>query len=334
MRNLSVLVMIVAAMLLAAGCPKGEKPAPADGSATNSMAPSGSNTAASSSESTGSETAAQPPAGSEGASATSNNGAAGSAPAGESAAAADPSLLAGEWFAMFGRQDEGIVEDAWKTNHRIKFDKEGNVVFTLSINGKPQDVQGKYAAASGVVKLTLSAVKSVKSGLSHIAPLGIGRNEEVGLLKQAGRNEEIGLDKKSDVPDAAGNITRDVKYAVYGGFLMLSDSYDHLLIYGKFPGNQAPPAPDLAGAWTASIGANTGIATTNAWDGKQLTFDLGPQGKFTGTLVHGFVVGSIQRTPGLSLAALFPQGSDQLKGVYMPDPYLEFKTDLELVRAK
>jgi hypothetical protein len=324
MRNLTVLVMIAAAMLLGAGCPKGEKPAPPAGSTTNTPAPSGGD-AAPGSDSTGSETTSALPTG-------SGDGAA--TPAGETAAATDPSLLAGEWFAMFGRQDEGIVEDAWKTNQRVKFDKQGQVVFELDINGKPGTVQGTYSAASGVVTLKLPAVKSVQSGLSHMAPLGIGRNEEVGLLKQADRNEEIGLDKKSGAADATGNISRDVKFAVYGGFLMLSDSFDHLLIYGKFPAGQQAPVPDLAGAWTANIGTSTGLDTTGAWDGKQLTFDLGPEGKFTGTLVHGFVVGALRRTHGISLTALFPQDNDKLKGVYIPDPYLELKTDLELVRSK
>lgn len=332
MRNLSVLVVVAAALLLGAGCPKGDKPAAPAGSATSGSASAGGEAAAPGGDSTGSQTAAQLPPGSEETSATPDAGAAAGSSSG-AAKASDPSLLAGEWFALFGRQDEGIVEDAWKTNQRVKFDKQGQVVFSLNIQGKPGDVQGTYTAADGTIKLTISAAKSVQSGLSHLVPLGIGRNEEVGLLKQAGRNEEIGLNK-TGAPDASGNIMRDVKYAVFGGFLMLSDSFDHLLVYGKMPAGQEAPAPDLAGAWTANFGASSGIDTIGAWDGKQLTFDLGSEGKFAGTLVHGFVVGAIKRTSGTSLAALFPQDSNRLKGVYMPDPYLEFKTDLELVRAK
>lgn len=333
MRYLFVLVLIAAAMLLGTGCPKTDKPAPADGSAASGQAPANSDTAASTGESTGSTTASEVPAGNDD-TAASTPGAAAPSSTGETAKSDDPSLLAGEWFAMFGRQDEGIIEDSWKTNQRVKFDKQGKVLFTFEIHGKPGDVECSYTADSGVVKLQLPAAKAVQSGLSHMAPLGIGRNEEVGLLKQAGRNEEIGLNQQSDVTQSAGRITRDVKYAIYGDFLMLSDSFEHLLIYGKYPANQTAAVGDLGGDWTVNLGASTGIDTVSAWDGKQLTFDLGAQGKFTGTLVHGFVVGVIKRTPGLSLAALYPQSSEQLLGVYVPDPFLELKTDFALVRAK
>ncbi len=321
MRNWLVFITICVALGLATGCPRGQKvdepsatsdagTATADSSAgvpDGTVADNGAATGQ-----TGSSTAATTPAENE-----------------------DPALasskLAGEWLALFGRHDTGVVEDAYTTGQRVKFDKQGQVVFTLVISGKPTTTSGSYTAAGGVATLKLPAAQAVKSGLSQAAPLGISRNDEVGLLRQADRNEEIGLANKSGAPDAQGNIMRDVKFAVYGDFLVLADSVDHLMVYGKYA-DQEPAVPDLSGKWEAKFGSGAGIPATASGNGKLLTIDLGAQGAFSGSLVRGFAVGQIKGPQGLSLVGLFPVAPDKLQGVYLPDPYLELKTDLELTR--
>lgn len=322
MRNWLVFVMICVVLGLAAGCPQGQKTEEPAATSSSGAADTAGGSGIPDSTAGGGVAAEQPDsAATETAQAT----------AGSNAETADASKLEGEWLALFGRHDNGVVEDAYTTGQRVKFDKQGQVVFTLIIAGKPTEMSGSYSAADGVAQLKLPAAEAVKSGFSKAAPLGISRNDEVGLLRQADRNEEIGL-AKENAPDAQGNIMRNVKYAVYGDFLVMADSVDHLMVYGKYA-EQEPAMPDLSGKWEAKLGAKTGIPATATWDGKLLAINMGADGAFTGKLVRGFAVGQLKGPQGLSLVGLVPAAADKLLGVYLPDPYLDLKADVEFTRS-
>jgi hypothetical protein len=319
MRNWFLLAALFVVLLLFAACPQKEKPAAgANGAATSSAPQTGSaeqavngaqpsgDTPASTSPDQPQETAATP---------------------------AGPSALYGEWLALFGRQDEGMLDSAWQQDQRIKFDKQGQVVFTLQLKGQAASVQGVFAAGeSGDIKLTLSAAQALKDGLSHVVPLGIGRNEEIGLLKQAGRNEEVGLTESGAV-DAAGNITRSITYKLIGDYLILSDKFDHVMVYTRF--QAAPPAAsEFDGAWTAAFGAAVDIAASAASTNQALSIDLGEQGKFDGTMISGVAVGKIKRGNEIIMATLRPEGGNRLIGVYSTSPYVMVSNDLTLTRDK
>lgn len=314
MRNWPVLVVFAVVFLLTA-CPQQQKQDTGVNGATSSTTPATppANGAQPGGETPGATTPPDAPAGAE-------------TPAG-------PSALHGEWLALFGRQDEGMLADTWQEDQRIKFDQQGQMVFTISLKGQQAKVQGSYTAGnSGELQLVLSAAKVMESGLSHLVPLGIGRNEEVGLLKQAGRNEEVGL-VESGRPDAAGNITRNIKYEVLGNYMFLSDKFDHIMLYTRFVADPSA-ASGLDGSWKANFGTVENIAAVATGKGSELSIDMGAQGMFIGSMISGVAVGKIKRANEIFLATLRPEGSDRLSGLYLAAPYVQLSTDLTLTKDK
>ena len=182
----------------------------------------------------------------------------GSAPDGQ--AGGTSQKLEGEWFAMFGRHDIGLVEHAWLDGHKVVFQKDGIAIWTELTAGKSgRSLTSRWSTRGGDLALGFSAVDAAKSGLSRLAPLGIGRNEEIGLLS-AHRPTDAEI-------RGAKVVTERLKFTLEGEFLTLSDSIGRLMVYGRSGmGHDSPP--DCAGkAYTGHIGKQADLAAKVGWDG-------------------------------------------------------------------
>lgn len=239
---------------------------------------------------------------------------------------ADP-VLAGTWFALFGRHDNGVVEASWKDGHRVRFIADGNNLWVRIENGwEVAAMNAKYQVEGDTVSITFSPSSAVKYGLGKIAPLGLGRDEEVGLLnKTPGRDTEIGLADKA-AGQKAGDAERveNLKFVVDGNLLVLSDSHANVMVYAKL--NEQNPAPETApteaGDWQGNVAGATGVsAVAKDADGKLTLLIGGGKQQFDGQYVQGYFVGKLKQGTQLSLAVLYPAADGSLNGLLLPDPY-------------
>jgi hypothetical protein len=331
MRNWPLL--LAAAALMLGGCPRGEQPA--DQAQTTTPVPAAAAQTGTTASSTAAPSTPAVPGAAAGAAggATATPGAAGQ-PGTAEESPAELAKLEGEWFALFGRHDIRVIEKAWQKEQRLRFDKHGQAVFSLDLGGgKTESVECTFTVSEDTLYLSLPGAQAVTSGLSKVAPLGISRNEEVGLLKQPGRNEEVGLLKSGKgAVGGTGLIKKEIRFVALDDFLVLTDQLTRIMIYGRYqPPAEAEPLPDVSGKWSASF-AGEDLSALAKLTGTELVVEFSPLAKFSGHAVHGYFAGRIKDQQGLSLAALCPSGTDKLVGVYCRDPYAAMKSDLELSR--
>ena len=312
-------LILPAAVLLLAGCPTNKQAdtgAPAAAGTADQT--TGGQAGSSATESQpGSETA--PPATTDAPPAGQTDGASGSAPEGSS------TKLEGEWFAMFGRHDIGLVERAWLDGHKVVFHKDGVAIWTEVAAGKPgRSLSSHWSATDGDLTISFAAVDAVKSGMSKIAPLGIGRNEEIGLLSadkpSGGESREPKL------------VNENLKFTLEGDFLTMTDGLGRVMVYGRGAAAGKPPAA-WSGSYKGHIGNQANLAVQAGWDGQALTMQL-PGGQYTGQYVGGYYIGRLTLGKVLNLAAFSPGADGSLSGVYFPDPYNQVKTDMAFSKVK
>ena len=247
-----------------------------------------------------------------------------SAPAGESTAKA-PAKLEGEWFAMFGRHDIGLIERAWLDGHKVVFHKDGVAIWTEITAGKPgRSLSSHWTASDGDLTLQFAAVDAVKSGMSKLAPLGIGRNEEIGLLSA----------EKPSGTDSPGSkaVSESLKFTIDGDFLTMTDGLGRIMAYGRSGASAKAPAA-WSGSYTGHIGNQANLAAQAGWDGQALTMQL-PNGQYSGQYVGGYYIGRLTLGKVLNLAAFRPDSDGTLSGIYFPDPYNQVRADMAFSKEK
>jgi len=237
---------------------------------------------------------------------------------------ADPTL-AGTWFALFGRNDSGVEESTWENGHRVRFIQDGNNLWIRIENGwEVAAMNAKYEVHGNTVQIRFSPRSAVEYGLSKIAPLGLGRDEEVGLLsKTPGRDTEIGLADKS-AGQKAGDAERveNLKFIVDGDLLVLTDSKTNVMVYARLSDQAPQTAPDESGSWLGDVAGMTGVVANAHGEGGKLTLSIdGGKGQFDGQYVQGYFVGKLKQSTRLSLAVLYPAADGAMNGLLLPDPY-------------
>jgi hypothetical protein len=257
--------------------------------------------------------------------------------------------LAGTWFALFGRHDNGVEESTWENGHRVRFIQDGNNLWVRVENGwNVAALNAKYEVMGDTVQIKFSPRSAVEYGLSKIAPLGLGRDEEVGLsAKTPSRDAEIGLAGKA-AGEKAGDAERveSLKFQLVGDLLVLTDSKTNVMVYARVAdeaatgvpdaaGTPAPPsAPDESGEWTGNLGSQTGVTASAKSDAGKLTLSIGGgNGQFSGQFVQGYFVGKLNQDSRLSLAVLYPAPDGTLKGLLLPDPYAKAEIPFDFKRS-
>lgn len=234
-------------------------------------------------------------------------------------------VLGGTWFALFGRHDNSVEESSWENGHRVRFIEDGNNLWVRVENGwNVAAMNAKYEVMDDTVRITFSPRSAVEYGLSKIAPLGLGRDEEVGLLsKTPGRDTEIGLEDKT-AGEKAGDAERveNLKFIVDGDLLVLTDSKTNVMVYARVKEQAPQAAPDVTGSWLGNVAGTTGVAATASGEGGKLKLAIdGGKGQFDGQYVQGYFVGKLQQNSQLSFAVLYPAADGSLNGMLLPDPY-------------
>jgi hypothetical protein len=235
--------------------------------------------------------------------------------------------LTGEWTALFGRQEVGVIENAWEDGHRVIFNTGDTGVWTKLVKGAKTDtVECKWRISDGDLLVTLDGTKAAKTGLWKMAPLGIGRNEEIGLLKAT----------PGSVDTEHKMLDKRLKVVLRSDFLALTDEHTRMMVYARYKG-KAKSDPSaiaaLGGEWSGKYGSNTALIGTATWDGKSFTLAFDDGSKFSGAFVDGYLVGRMSALHDVSLAALQPVGTDRLVGAYTPDPYAKMLSDFSFERA-
>ena len=235
--------------------------------------------------------------------------------------------LTGEWTALFGRQEVGVIENAWEDGHRVTFSTGNTGVWTMLTKGAEADtVECKWRISDGDLLVTLDGSKAAKNGLWKIAPLGIGRNEEIGLLKATSGS----VDTEHKILD------KRLKVILNGDFLALTDEHTRMMVYARYKG-KAKSDPSaiaaLGGEWSGKYGSNTALNGTATWDGKRFKLACDDGSEFNGVFVDGYLVGRMKSLHAVSLAALQPVGGNSIIGAYTPDPYAKMLSDFSFERA-
>jgi len=316
MRSWLWLVLITAAAVLA-GCPKpptsdqaAQNSNPAGSTAAPAPAPADPNppAAAAATTGTGSDKAAP-----------GENQAAPAAPAAPGGTSAGAATLEGQWFVMFGRHDVGIVEHGWNDGHKVAFFADGRAIWTEVASGKEGRIlDSRWRTQGNEMVITFSAVEAAKSGISRLAPLGIGRNEEIGLTSA--------YKPTAAEIEGAKVVTERVKFTLDENYLTINDNLGRIMVYGRC-GNSAVKAPNLAGEYSGQFGAKTGLKASASWNGTEFSLPLAG-GSFNGQFIDGYVVGQLKYGNLMSLAAFRTTPDGTLKGIYCTDPFNQIKTDL------
>lgn len=248
----------------------------------------------------------------------------------------DPQI-GGTWFALFGRHESGVVESAWENGHRVRFVQDGLAIWIRVENGwDVAAMESKYEVSGSTIKLTYTPARAVEFGLSQLAPLGLARDEEIGLLsKTPGRDSEIGLTDKA-AGEKAGDAEKveQLQFVHDGDLLVLTDNKSHVMVYARVPEAEAPPVPAVAGEWLGDISGVSGIPATATLSGDTLALSIdGGKGQYTGKFVQGYFTGKFKQGAQLSLAALQLGPDGKLNGLLLPDPYSKPDSAFDFTRT-
>jgi hypothetical protein len=324
MRTYLISLICTGLLLLVAGCPSTRHQEPAKAT-TQTSASSELNT-------TDAATAAATPPQSTDPAAAQGAAANGDVPAATTTTGEPPAApvtavqITGTWLALFGRSDQGVNEEATTaTGHQLQFSPDGTLLLTLLKDGKPgKQLPGSYIIDGDRLEWSYSLIETANAGAFEIAPLGMGRDEEIGLLRGdkdgMGRDEEIGLDQgKRDGSPQQQLHTEDLRIVLDGPFMALTDDHGQIYVYGNKASESQQPLPEHA--WTGTLGGKAVTVQFATQDG-QVTGQFGEYGgSFTGKLASGFITGRVEGRSRLSLAALALDREGKLCGVLLPDPY-------------
>jgi len=237
--------------------------------------------------------------------------------------------LVGDWYALFGTHDNGVVTEPWKGSHRFTFsqDKTGRLI-KFEGDEATESLFVKWHVDNEDLLINFIAADAVAMGLSQVAPLGIARDEETGLLPLGvARDEETGL-LTGEVPEVSGGndlyrrclLSADLS----DNYLVLRDQHHRVMIYGRsIQGDRG--MPDLSGDWVGHIDMHDNFSASFEVqdDGTVIgTYDH-DGGKFVGRLFKGYLVGKVDYGMKSNLAALYLAEDWELDGVYCAPPYQE-----------
>ena len=276
------------------------------------------------------------------------------APEADTEAPKTASQISGTWLALFGRGDQGVNEQAYFNGHKLQFEADGTVLLTLLKDGKPgRQLPGTFTIENGRLEWTYALAAAVDSGAIDFAPLGMGRDEEIGLLNSGkegmgrddeiglltgekegmGRDVEIGLSEGGDT-EKSGSMkhTEELRIVLDGPFMALTDDHGQIYVYGN--ADLANPAPLHHEQYSGSFEGKQITATFTENSGT-VEGQLGEHnGWFKGEAADGFFIGRIEGLPRLSLAALVPAKDGRLSGVLLSDPYAKLNPSFDFTPQK
>ena len=243
----------------------------------------------------------------------------------------NPGGVAGTWVALFGRAEAGVFE-AYKVNgYVLKLGSNGEFSI-VATNGKPANevlepaYMNQNVIASGTYKadgervLFSSFTLTGTGDISGYTPLGMGRDDEIGLLGKEqegmGRDDEIGLvDKEKEgmgrddeigLLDEGQSDSQGVsEYMALrkDAYLVLINRESHCFVFGDAVlGQQAGDIP--SGAAVASF-AGEMLDSQLAANGDILTLEMGPRaGTLNASKYFGYYTGRTEGAEMTSYAAL------------------------------
>jgi hypothetical protein len=236
----------------------------------------------------------------------------------------DP-IVGGTWFALFGRHETGVTESAWENGHRVRFVANGLALWVRVENGwEIAAMDCKYKVSGNTIQINFSAKRAVELGVAGIAPLGIGRDEEIGLLgKTPGRDEEIGLEDSGQGKKVAdAERVENLSYIVDGNYLILTDSRKNLMVYAKVRDDAPDTAPVIGANWLGDIAEQSAVPALASQQADTLTLSVDAgKGNFSGKYVKGYFTGKFTNNSRQSLAVLEPLADGGLHGLTVADPY-------------
>jgi len=262
-----------------------------------------------------------------------------------------PGELDGQWFALYGSGFAGPVKFDYANGHVIDFKADGRADWSVRNNGSVvATVQTRYKVDGATLLLNFSPSKfGETTEFSSSTPLGFGRDQAIGL--SAGRDKEVGLSggRDKEVGLSGGRDHEvglsaeldegkdtELKLALLsdGRFLALTDSFNHLMVYGRVNNPGTKLAAGAAGKWQGHMSQHDSFEASFSLQGSQVsaTLDNG-KGSFSGVLTQGYFVGEINGPQGKELAAILPEDEMNLNGVYTPEPYNELRLHFDFARS-
>lgn len=239
---------------------------------------------------------------------------------------ADDPDLEGKWFALFGHHDLGVMTHSWVDGHNVEFRKNGQAFWYKVVNGaEVGTLDSQWNLRGNQLMLSFSAVKAVESGLSKVAPLGIGKDEEIGLTN----TPAPGMNASAMVLlDTVLDLELDHNY------LVLRDGYSRLMVYGR-DANEVHGIPEeWDGDWVGKGKGERRIAAQFEMQGDVLKAQMDHRTRrFSGELVNGYYVGDLIGPNGSDLVAFFYDELGFLDGVIYPKPYRQVSMDYEFMKA-
>ncbi len=260
----------------------------------------------------------------------------------EAAAPESAKQITGTWLALFGRADQGVNEQAYLNGHQLQFNEDGTLVLTLIKDGKPgRQMLGSYTIENGRLEWSYLLAEALDTSAIDYAPLGMGRDEEIGLLNREqegmGRDDEIGLlrgekeglgrdaeiglgeGKHNSSQPSTEKHTEELRIVLDGPFMALTDDHGQIYVYGNLDSRATKP---LSGRTYNGVVAGKQIQVAFIETAGLVEGRLGEYGgTFKGTAADGFITGRIEGQPRLSLAALILGPDGALSGVLLTDPY-------------
>ena len=237
----------------------------------------------------------------------------------------DPDLE-GKWFALFGLHDLGVMTHSWVDGHNVEFRKNGQAFWYTVVNGaEVGTLDSQWSRQGSTLKLSFSAAKAVEIGLSKLAPLGIGKDEEIGLTN----TPSPGMNASAMVLlDTILDLELDHNY------LVLRDGYSRLMVYGR-EANEGQGLPEgLAGGWVGKDQGNQLIAAEFELKGDRLQAQMNRKTyNFSGELAKGYYVGELIGPRGMDLVAFYYDDLGFLDGVIFAKPYHEVSMVYEFIKA-
>jgi hypothetical protein len=251
-------------------------------------------------------------------------------PAGDSTTAD----LTGQWLGLFGRANLGVIESAWKDGVKVEFQRNGKAIWKRIVQGQgavkaqvgaEATLESRWQLVNNRLIIHYSKVEAAKLGFGAVAPLGMLRDEEIGLLSQE-QDGALGV--------GISAVDERLEFIVEPNYLTLTDKHGHLMVYGRVD-RDSGSRYDFTGKWVGHIDMHDNFGAVFNWDGQNLTATYDHNGgSFEGVLVDGFFVGKARDTKGMSLAALTFDGANTLDGAYCPDPYMAMYQRYDFNRSR
>jgi hypothetical protein len=329
-----IITIAVAGLLVLTGCPEPQPdgtPPPVQGGdqpATNDPGTATPGTAGGETGESGGETAApaDATAGSAG-----EAGADGEATSGETASLPQPTSpdgepqLEGEWFALFGRTELGPSEHLWFSGHRVNFRSNGQAIWMVVEEGaQTASMDSQWGREGQQLKLSFMASKAVESGLSGIAPMGIGKDEEIGL---ASGQAPGGNSSAMNLYDAL------LDYSLDHNYLVLTDANNNMYVYGRVEPQTGGLDTAAGEGWYGWFNRGRGVQATVTEENGELTIEMGSAGRFSGHESGGYVIGRYEAGSDSGYAALIRRPDGEFDGAIMRKPYRDVEWNFEFVRS-